>query len=108
MTEMFKVTGRPMTGQLERALDNVTGKEREHTARALEVHEGVLQPLLRALALELRLAGLREAEVIAQSEADLADEDGRPYPPSPTPGLELWFDPSSGQFTATPPGGGSV
>ncbi len=49
---MFRTTGRRMTGQLERALDNVTGKEREHTARALEVHEGALRPLLRALALE--------------------------------------------------------
>jgi len=95
-----------MTGQLERALDNVTGKEREHTARALEVHEGVLQPLLRAMALELRLAGLREAEVIAQSEADLggSDEPDRPYPPSPTPGLQLWLDPETGTFTEHPPG----
>ncbi len=107
---MFRTTGRRMTGQLERALDNVTGKEREHTARALEVHEGALGPLLRALALELRLSGLREYEVITASEADLAGpaSEERPFPPSPTPGLELWYDPTTGEFTATPPGGPGV
>jgi len=110
MTEnepMFRTTGRRMSGQLERALDNVTGKEREHTARALEVHEGALRPLLRALALELRLSGLREYEVITAAEESLAasDEPERPYPPSPTPGLELWFDPATGTFSETPPGG---
>ena len=103
---MFRTTGRRMTGQLERALDNVTGKEREHTARALEVHEGALRPLLRALALELRLSGLREYEVITAAEADLAGpaSEERPFPPSPTPGLQLWLDPATGQFSETPPG----
>ncbi len=103
---LFTTTGRPMTGQLERALDNVTGRDRAAMATALEVHEGALRPLLRALALELRLSGLREYEVITAAEADLAsDEPERPYPPSPTPGLELWFDPATGTFSETPPDG---
>jgi len=106
MTEMFTTTGRPMTGQLERALDNVTGRDRAAMATALEVHEGALRPLLRALALELRLSGLREYEVIAQSEADVAGpaSEERPYPASPTPGMALWYDPTTGQFSRTPPG----
>ncbi len=103
---LFTTTGRPMTGQLERALDNVTGRDRAAMATALEVHEGALRPLLRALALELRLSGLREYEVIAQSEAQLAVVDDRPWP-GPPAGPTMWFDPATGQLSETPPPGES-
>ncbi len=108
--EPFKVTGRPMTGQLQAALDQVGARDRKLMAAALLEQQGRLSPLLRAVALELQLAGLREDATLAQSEADLAasDEPERPFPPSPTPGLELWFDPATGQFTPHPPGGPDV
>jgi hypothetical protein len=113
MTEnepMFRTTGRPMTGQLQAALDNVGARDRALMAAALLEQQGRLSPLLRAVALELQLAGLREHEALTAAEASLAatDEPDRPFPPSPTPGLQLWFDPTTGEFTATPPGGGSV
>jgi len=95
-----------MTGQLERALDSLGARDRSLVAAAFQVQQGRTGPLLRALALELQLAGLREYEVITAAEADLAasDEPERPFPPSPTPGLELWFNPETGTFTPTPPG----
>jgi len=106
MTEMFTTTGGRMSGQLEAALDNVGSRDRALMAAALMEQQGRLSPLLRALALELQLAGLREHAALTAAEADLAatDEPDRPYPPSPTPGLELWYDPSTGQFSETPPG----
>ena len=91
-----------MTGQLERALDSLGARDRSLVAAAFQTQQGQTGPLLRALALELQLAGLREYEVITAAEADLADEDERPFPPSPTPGLELWFNPETGTFTPTP------
>lgn len=103
---MFTTTGRPMTSQLQRARDNVGARDRALIAAAFQTQEGRTGPLLRALALELRLSGLREYEVIAQSEAQLAVVDGRPWP-GPPAGPTLWFDPSTGQFTPTPPGEGS-
>ncbi len=108
--EPIRVTGRRMTGQLQAALDNVGARDRALVAAAFRVQEGRTGPLMRALAVELQLCSLREDATIAEAEADLAatDEDERPYPPSPTPGLALWLDPETGQFTATPPGGGSV
>jgi len=107
--EPIRVTGRRMTGQLEAALDRVGARDRAAIAAALQTQQGRTGPLLRALALELQLCGLRELEAITAAEADLAatDQPERPYPPSPTPGLALWYDPSSGQFTPHPPGGGS-
>jgi len=107
---MFTTTGRPMTGQLQAALDNVGARDRALMAAALMEQQGRLSPLLRAVALELQLAGLREYGAIQAAEADLAasDEPERPFPPSPTPGLELWFDPATGQFTPHPPGGPDV
>jgi len=104
--EPVRVTGRRMTGQLQAALDNVGARDRALVVAAFQVQEGRTGPLLRALALELQLAGLREYEAIKAAEASLAatDEPDRPYPPSPTPGLELWFDPATGQFSETPPG----
>jgi len=108
MTEMFTTTGRPMTGQLQAALDNVGARDRAAVAAAFQTQQGRTGPLLRALALELQLCGLREDAALAAAEADLAsDEPERPFPPSPTPGLELWYDPTTGEFTATPPGEGS-
>ena len=105
MTEMFTTTGRPMTGQLQAALDNVGARDRALMAAALMEQQGRLSPLLRAVALELQLAGLREYGAIQAAEADLAtDEPERPFPPSPTPGLELWFNPETGTFTPHPPG----
>lgn len=105
---MFRTTGRPMTGQLQAALDNVGARDRALMAAALMEQQGRLSPLLRAVALELQLAGLREYATITAAEADLAeeDEDERPYPP--TPGLELWLDPETGQFTPYPPGAPDV
>jgi len=110
MTEMFTTTGRPMTGQLQAALDNVGARDRALMAAAFQTQAGRTGPLLRALALELQLCGLREDAIIAAAEASLAatDEPERPFPPSPTPGLELWYDPATGQFTPTPPGGPDV
>ena len=110
MTEMFTTTGRPMTGKLESALDNVSARDRALIAAAFMTQEGRTGPLLRALALELQLSGLREYGAIQAAEESLAasDEPERPFPPSPTPGLELWFDPATGQFTPTPPGGPDV
>ena len=110
MTEMFTTTGRRMTGKLEWALDNVGARDRALIAAAFMTQEGRTGPLLRALALELQLSGLREYGAIAAAEADLAGpaSEERPYPPSPTPGLELWFDPATGQFTPHPPGGPDV
>ncbi len=107
MTEMFTTTGRPMTGQLQAALDNVGARDRALMAAALMEQQGRLSPLLRAVALELQLAGLREHEALKAAEADLAGpaSEERPYPPSPTPGLELWFDPATGTFSRTPPCG---
>ena len=107
---MFTTTGRPMTGQLQAALDNVGARDRALMAAALMEQQGRLSPLLRAVALELQLAGLREYGAIQAAEESLAasDEPERPFPPSPTPGLELWFDPATGTFSETPPGGGSV
>jgi len=103
--EPFKVTGRRMSGQLQAALDRVGARDRKLMAAALLEQQGRLSPLLRALALELQLAGLREHAALTAAEADLAgDEPDRPYPPSPTPGLELWFNPETGAFTPTPPG----
>ncbi len=102
---MFTTTGRPMTGQLQAALDNVGARDRALMAAALMEQQGRLSPLLRAVALELQLAGLREYGAIKAAEADLAtDEPERPFPPSPTPGLALWYDPTTGQFSRTPPG----
>ena len=104
---MFTTTGRPMTGQLQAALDNVGSRDRALMAAALMAQEGRLSPLLRAVALELQLAGLREYGAIQAAEADLAtDEPEPPFPPSPTPNLHLTFDPVTGTFTPTPPGGG--
>jgi len=107
---MFTTTGRPMTGQLQAALDNVGARDRALMAAALLAQEGRLSPLLRAVALELQLAGLREAEALKAAEADLAGpaSEEPPFPPSPTPGLELWFDPTTGEFTPHPPGGPDV
>ncbi len=106
MTEMFTTTGRPMTGQLQAALDNVGARDRALMAAALMEQQGRLSPLLRAVALELQLAGLREYGTIQAAEADLAtDEPERPFPPSPTPGLHLTFDPETGTFSPTPPTG---
>jgi len=103
---MFTTTGRPMTGQLQAALDNVGARDRALMAAALLAQEGRLSPLLRAVALELQLAGLREAEALKAAEVDLAgDEPERPFPPSPTPGLQLWFNPETGTFSRTPPCG---
>ncbi len=109
MTEMFTTTGRPMTGQLQAALDNVGARDRALMAAALMEQQGRLSPL-RAVALELQLAGLREHEALKAAEADLAGpaSEEPPFPPSPTPGLELWYDPTTGQFTPTPPGGPDV
>jgi len=103
---MFTTTGRPMTGQLQAALDNVGSRDRALMAAALMEQQGRTGPLLRALALELQLCSLREDAAITAAEASLAasDEPDRPFPPSPTPGLQLWFDPSTGQFSETPPG----
>ena len=100
--EPFKVTGRRMSGQLQAALDRVGARD-----RALMEQQGRLSPLLRAVALELQLAGLREHEALKAAEADLAGpaSEERPYPPSPTPGLELWLDPATGTFSETPPCG---
>ena len=108
--EPFKVTGRRMSGQLQAALDRVGARDRALMAAALMEQQGRLSPLLRAVALELQLAGLREYGAIKAAEASLAatDEPERPFPPSPTPWLELWFDPATGQFTPTPPGGPDV
>ncbi len=108
MTEMFTTTGRPMTGQLQRALDEVGSRDRALIAAAFQTQEGRTGPLLRALALELQLSGLHEYAVITAAEASLAatDEPERPFPPSPTPNLHLTFDPVTGTFTPTPPGGG--
>ncbi len=107
---MFSVTGRPMTGQLERALDQVGARDRKLMAAALMQQEGQTGPLLRAVALELQLVGLREDAIIAATAADLIASDGPepPFPASPPSGLEMWYDPTTGEFTATPPGGGSV
>ncbi len=109
MTEnepMFRTTGRRMSGQLEAALDNVGARDRALMAAALMEQQGRLSPLLKAVALELQLAGLREHEALTAAEASLAatDEPDRPYPPSPTPGLQLWLDPETGTFTEHPPG----
>ena len=89
MTELFTTTGRPMTGQLQAALDNVTGRDRALIAAAFQTQEGRTGPLLRALALELRLAGLREAETVAAWEADVAGpaSEERPLPPPTTSAL---------------------
>ena len=108
--EPVRVTGRRMTGQLQAALDNVGARDRALVAAAFQVQEGRTGPLLRALALELQLCSLREDATITAAEASLAakDEDERPYPPSPTPGLELWLDPETGQFTPYPPGAPDV
>ncbi len=106
MEEVRVTTGRRMSGQLEAALDRVGARDRAMIAAAFQVQEGRTGPLLRALALELQLCGLREHEALTAAEASLAatDEPEPPFPPSPTPGLELWYDPSTGQFTPTPPG----
>ncbi len=104
---MFTTTGRPMTGQLQAALDNVGARDRALMAAAFMTQEGRTGPLLRALALELQLSGLREYGAIAAAEADLAGpaSEEPPFPPSPTPGLQLWLDPETGTFSETPPGG---
>jgi len=103
---MFTTTGRRMTGQLQAALDNVGARDRALVAAAFQTQQGQTGPLLRALALELQLCGLREDAALTAAEADLAGpaSEERPFPPSPTPGLELWYDPSTGQFSETPPG----
>jgi len=107
---MFSVTGRRMSGHLQAALDQVGASDRRAMAAALLAQEGRFSPLLKAVALELQLTGLREHEALTAAEASLAasDEPEPPFPPSPTPGLELWFDPATGTFSETPPGGGSV
>ncbi len=101
MTEEVRVTGRPMTGQLQRALDSLGARDRAMVSPAFQTQQGRTGPLLRALALELQLCSLREDAAIAAAEGALAasDEDDRPYPPSPTPGLALWFDPANHRAT---------
>ncbi len=101
---MFTTTGRRMTGQLQEALDNVTGRDRALMVAALQTSEGRTGPLLRALALELNLAGLREHEAITAAEADLAVVDDRPWP-QPPDGPAMWFDPATGNVSPTPPDG---
>jgi len=104
MTEMFTTTGRPMTGKLESALDNLSARDRALIAAAFMTQEGRTGPLLRALALELQLSGLREYGAIQAAEADLANEDDRPWPQPPA-GPTMWFDPATGKVSPTPPEG---
>src|SRR4051812_40110794 len=95
----FSTTGRPMSGTLARALDSVTARDRRLFVAALRATDGLLAPLHRALATELELCGLREAETDAAFRAILSDDalDDRPWPQPPTgPGMR--FDPESGEF----------
>lgn len=100
----FTTTGRPMSGSLQRALDSVTGRDRRLFVAALRRSEGFLAPLHHALATELELCGLREAETdreFRQIMGEDAAPDKRPWPAPPT-GEGRRFDPESGEFTDIP------
>lgn len=104
MTSNFTTTGRPMSGGLQRALDNVTGSDRRITIAVLRASEGSLAPLLHALATELELCGLREADALRGMEAVfvVSDSDDRPWP-QPLPGQPRVFDPETAVFSDFPP-----
>lgn len=95
-------TGRPMTGALQRALDNLTGKRRELAVRALnEADSPILGDIHRAIATELLLCGIREAdtrrEFRAMTQASIPDPPFRP-----ATGPAMHFDPETDQFTEIP------
>jgi len=102
--EPIRVTGRPMSGQLQAALDQVGARDRAMIAAAFQTQQGRTGPLLRALALELQLAGLREYEVITAAEADLADEDERPFPAVADAGFGVVAGPGDRAVHAASPG----
>lgn len=107
MTEIV-TTGRPMTGGLQRALDNLTGSRRKVTILALNEaaqHDGTLAPLHEALALELRLCELREVEALRdleQAATALPQDDDRPWPQAT--GRAVMFDPETRAFRDTADG----
>lgn len=92
--------GRPMTGALQSALDGLNARQRGIVIRVCaETPEGSLMaPLYRALALELQLCGVRQAEtdrVFRQMAQDSIDA-----PPLPPPtGPRVRFDPETGEMS---------
>jgi len=85
MSEVLTTTGRRMTRALQSALDDLTGADRAAVAQAFrESDTPILGPLHRALARELRLCDLRDADLLLQHSRELqADRDAIPEPPLP-------------------------
>lgn len=94
MSDIVSTTGRPMTTQLRAALDNLTGATRERVIRVLSDPDpgSVTGPIHRAIALELRLAQMREDDTLRGMSRDLS-ADGPDDPPWPkATGTAKWMD----------------
>jgi hypothetical protein len=85
MSDVVTTTGRPMTRRLQDALDDLTGLDRAAVRQAFtESATPVLAPVYQALAVELRLCDLRDADLLLQHSRELqADRDALPEPPYP-------------------------
>jgi hypothetical protein len=103
------VTGRVMTGALERALNALSGVERRALI-ALAGDDGLtisapLRSVLWGLRVELLADAAREADVLAALAADELPELGRHDPPLPVAdGPALTFDPVTRTFRPVAPG----
>lgn len=90
--------GRPMTGALQRALDDVSREDRRIVVAALKASEGRLAALHKALAIELELAGLREQDTAVQFRQMM--QDSIPDPPWPkASGPAMQYDPETGELS---------
>lgn len=96
---LFTTSGRRMSRSLQAAIDGLGAEDRRRAIEALSASDGpVLGRLMRAVAVELGLAALREAHTLAGLEEDLAgpvDLDLEPPWPAPPDGAPLRFDPDS-------------
>ena len=105
MSDTVITTGRPMTTRLQEAIDNVGAADRERLIRVLSDPDpgSVTGPIMRGIAIELRLAQLREQAVLTGLAADLAAPDPTD-PPYPTrPPMHLWMD-GNGNIVDPPDG----
>jgi len=104
MTGIVETTGRRMTRALEAALDGMPNRRHRITALSEVALDTPLGPLFRAVALELTLVGLREADALLGMERALADDSDEdpPMPPGVGRALEVRFHPDGTPYLVDP------